>query len=50
MERPERIILISLGTIFDFYYSALWILAVLTNFTVMQRIYYVWNATNNKIR
>jgi len=50
MERPERLILISLGTISDFIIPALWILAVLTNFTVMQRIYYVWNATNNKIR
>ena len=46
MERPERIILISLGTISDFIIPALWILAVLTNFTVMQRIYYVWKATN----
>ena len=50
MERPERIILISLGAISGFIIPALWILVVLTNFTVMQRIYYVWNVTNNKIR
>ena len=50
MERPERIICISLGTISGFIIPTLWILAILTNFTVMQRIYYVWNVTNNKIR
>ena len=50
MERPERIILISLGTISGFIIPALWVLVVLTNITVMQRIYYVWNVTNNKIR
>lgn len=50
MERPERIILISLGAISGFITPILWVLVVLTNFTVMQRIYYVWNATNNKVR
>ena len=50
MERPERIILISLGAISGFIIPTLWVLVVLTNFTVMQRIYYVWNVTNNKIR
>jgi phosphatidylglycerophosphate synthase len=50
MERPERLILISLGTISGIIIPALWVLVVLTNFTVMQRIYYVWDATNNKMR
>jgi phosphatidylglycerophosphate synthase len=50
MERPERLILISLGTISGIIIPALWVLVVLTNFTVMQRIFYVWNATKNKIR
>ncbi len=49
MERPERIILISLGAISGFIIPALWGLVILTNFTVMQRIYYVWSATNNKV-
>jgi phosphatidylglycerophosphate synthase len=49
MERPERIILISLGAISGFIIPTLWVLVVLTNFTVLQRIYYVWNGTNNKI-
>jgi phosphatidylglycerophosphate synthase len=46
MERPERLILLSIGAISGFIIPALWVLVVLTNFTVMQRIYYVWNATN----
>jgi phosphatidylglycerophosphate synthase len=46
MERPERLILLSIGTISGFIIPTLWALVVLTNFTVMQRIYYVWNATN----
>ncbi len=50
MERPERIILVSLGAISGFIIPTLWVLVVLTNFTAVQRIYYVWNVTNNKIR
>ncbi len=50
MERPERLILISLGAISGFMIPALWFLIVLTNITVMQRIYYVWNAANKTIR
>jgi len=50
MERPERIILISLGAISGFIIPTLWVLVVLTNFTAVQRIYYVWNVINKKIR
>ena len=50
MERPERIILVSLGAISGFIIPTLWVLVVLTNFTAVQRIYYVWNVTNTKIR
>jgi len=46
MERPERLILLSIGSISGFIIPILWALVVLTHFTVMQRIYYVWNATN----
>ena len=42
MERAERIILLSIGTLFQWMEPILWILAVLTHFTVLQRIYYVW--------
>lgn len=42
MERAERIILLSAGTLFNWMEPILWILAVLTHFTVLQRIFYVW--------
>ena len=42
MERAERIILLSIGTVFHSMGPILWILAILTHFTVLQRIYYVW--------
>jgi len=48
MERPERIILLSLGAITGFLTHVLWVLVVLTHFTVLQRIYHVWNATGDK--
>jgi CDP-diacylglycerol--glycerol-3-phosphate 3-phosphatidyltransferase len=43
MERAERIILLSIGTLFQWMEPILWILAILTHFTMLQRIYYVWN-------
>lgn len=42
MERAERIILLSAGALFRWMDLVLWILAILTHFTVLQRIYYVW--------
>ena len=42
MERAERIILLSIGTFLQWMEPILWILVVLTHFTVLQRIYYVW--------
>jgi len=42
MERAERTILLSVGTLFHWMEPILWILAILTHFTVLQRIYYVW--------
>ncbi len=42
MERAERIILLSIGSLLQWMEPALWILAILTHFTVFQRIYYVW--------
>jgi phosphatidylglycerophosphate synthase len=49
MERPERLLFLSFGAISGFIIPALWLLLILTNFTVLQRIYYVWHATNEKI-
>jgi phosphatidylglycerophosphate synthase len=42
MERAERIILLSAGTLLGWMNLMLWVLAILTHFTVVQRIYYVW--------
>jgi CDP-diacylglycerol--glycerol-3-phosphate 3-phosphatidyltransferase len=42
MERAERIILLSAGTLFNWMEPVLWILAIVTHFTVLQRIFYVW--------
>jgi len=47
MERAERIILLSIGTLFQWMEPVLWILAILTHFTVLQRIYYVWKKLKN---
>ena len=42
MERAERIILLSLGTLFNWMIPILWVLVILTHFTVLHRIFYVW--------
>jgi len=42
MERAERIILLSVGVLCQWMKPILWILAILTHFTVLERIYCVW--------
>ena len=42
MERPERIILLILATMTDWFVPVLLVMFVLTHVTVLQRIYYVW--------
>jgi phosphatidylglycerophosphate synthase len=42
MERAERIILLSAGALFHWMEPVLWALVILTHFTVLQRIFYVW--------
>jgi phosphatidylglycerophosphate synthase len=43
MERPERILLIFFGAaISSIMPMIIWILAIFTNLTVIQRIYYTW--------
>ncbi|MCX8116537.1 MAG: CDP-alcohol phosphatidyltransferase family protein [Desulfobacterota bacterium] len=44
MERAERIILLSVGTLFNWMETILWVLAFLTHLTVMHRIFHVWKA------
>jgi CDP-diacylglycerol---glycerol-3-phosphate 3-phosphatidyltransferase len=46
MERAERIILLCAGVLFGWMEWVLWILAILSHFTVLQRIYYVWRKLN----
>jgi CDP-diacylglycerol---glycerol-3-phosphate 3-phosphatidyltransferase len=42
MERPERIVLLIIGGLFNRMEAVLWILAVLGNWTVFDRIYFTW--------
>ncbi|MBM3790295.1 MAG: CDP-alcohol phosphatidyltransferase family protein [Acidobacteria bacterium] len=42
MERPERIVLLIIGGLADRMEAVLWVLAVLGNWTVINRIYYTW--------
>ncbi|MDY7033649.1 MAG: CDP-alcohol phosphatidyltransferase family protein [Thermodesulfobacteriota bacterium] len=42
LERAERIILLAVGALFNLMEIILWILVVLTHFTVLQRVYFVW--------
>jgi len=44
MERPERIILLSAGAISGLIIPALWIMFILTHFTVLQRFFYTKKA------
>ncbi len=50
LPRPERIIVLSAGLIFHGYLLApvLWLLAVLTNLTALQRVLHVWRETRNR--
>ncbi|RLA81075.1 MAG: CDP-alcohol phosphatidyltransferase family protein [Deltaproteobacteria bacterium] len=40
LERPERVILLTIGLLFGWMTPVLWILAVLTHVTVLQRVLY----------
>jgi CDP-diacylglycerol--glycerol-3-phosphate 3-phosphatidyltransferase len=42
MERAERMILLSAGTLFQWMEPILWVLAILTHVTVIQRICHVY--------
>ena len=49
MERPERILLIFLGAAVESLMPVvIWILAILTNVTVFQRIHYTWRQMREK--
>src|SRR5439155_1184516 len=45
LERPERVVLLILGALFDRMAPVLWVLAVLSNVTVIHRMIYTWQET-----
>jgi len=48
IERPERIILLGIGALFSLLSYIIPLLALLSNITVLQRIYFVWKKTSLK--
>ena len=42
LQRPERLFLLIVGLIFGWIAPILWLLAIFTNFTALQRIYEVY--------
>ncbi|MCZ2075649.1 MAG: CDP-alcohol phosphatidyltransferase family protein [Bryobacteraceae bacterium] len=45
MERPERIVLLIIGALFDRMAPVLWVIAVLSNLTVIHRMGHTWQET-----
>ncbi len=45
MERPERLVLIIIGALFNRMAPVLWLIAVLSTVTVIHRMYYTWQQT-----
>lgn len=45
LERPERVVLLILGALFDRMAPVLWVIAVLSNLTVIHRMTYTWQET-----
>jgi len=46
LERPERIVLLIIGSLANRMAAVLWAMAVLSNWTVAQRIWYTWQEAN----
>jgi CDP-diacylglycerol--glycerol-3-phosphate 3-phosphatidyltransferase len=42
LERPERIVLLIIGSVSNRMAAVLWVMAILSNWTVSQRIWYTW--------
>lgn len=45
MERPERLVLLIIGALFNVMAPVLWVIAVLSTITVIHRITYTWQRT-----
>lgn len=48
MERPERIVFLMLGILFNRVEQALWVIAIGANWTALQRIHYTWVASSGE--
>jgi CDP-diacylglycerol--glycerol-3-phosphate 3-phosphatidyltransferase len=46
MVRPERLVLVILGALLNRMAPVLWVIAVFSTITVIHRIYYTWQRTN----
>jgi CDP-diacylglycerol--glycerol-3-phosphate 3-phosphatidyltransferase len=47
LERPERIVLIIIGALFDRMAPVLWVIAVVGNITVIHRMWHTWLVTKS---
>jgi CDP-diacylglycerol--glycerol-3-phosphate 3-phosphatidyltransferase len=45
MERPERLVLLIIGSLFNVMAPVLWVIAVLSTITVIHRVIYTWQRT-----
>ena len=45
MERPERLVLLIIGALFNVMAPVLWVIAILSTITVIHRIVYTWQRT-----
>ncbi|MGH9393505.1 MAG: CDP-alcohol phosphatidyltransferase family protein, partial [Terriglobales bacterium] len=50
MERPERIVLVIIGALFNRMAACLWVIAVLSNVSVIHRIRYTYQQTREMDR
>lgn len=48
MERPERIVLVIIGGLFNHMAPVLWVIAVIGNITVIHRIWYTYQQTRTR--
>ena len=48
MERPERIVLLIIGALFNRMAPVLWVMAVLSNLTVIHRIVHTWRESRKR--
>jgi CDP-diacylglycerol--glycerol-3-phosphate 3-phosphatidyltransferase len=45
MERPERLVLLIIGGLFNRMGPVLWVIAVISTITVIHRIFFTWQET-----